>query len=874
MASKTDLTNLQNEKLAPASNITANELKEVTQALINQVISDTERTKLGNISENAGSSDPGNLMESFGSGAYNQWIYPLALEYQVGDDSFILSTGVRGTSQYLYRKNKFSGYTEEKALYNGYVQDDHNAAAIYLTDSGRLVCGMTGHNDSATIEVDSFGGVDPWDNVGIVSNQIDFSGIIASGSISYVQFAQLHERLFVFTRVNQGIWAFAYSADEGQTWSSPQRLFTSASHYYMLAREFSRNSDYENGVATTNPEIRIIAYDHPIIQDLNELRRFTIEWNGSAYVINHPGGIIDIDSMGGDSGLDYSNFQRVYNAPAGKRLRLWDLAYSEDWTVLISTFPEDSPYTPADYRILRINGTDDSTEYILNGECEIDLGYNTYFAGAYFAYYDGDQGKATKNDVFDFVYATNKSSGEYSLLDASYSISQQKEKFEVVNVANTGVTRPVHVQSSTPGLFVLNNFSNYTDYFTFTGITYLYISAKMASKDTLRAELKKIINQNISGGGTDESSFLIDSLNLFSGANIADPNQVNKTGLYVIGGNYQNTPSQIGTISGADAIEVNGVDQYVDADIKSFAQQMPQFTFEARIATTDTSERSVIAGTIDDSSTEALFKVTLNTDDENVFSAGKVGFQVRPDSSTINEQRLFCTVKSVKDILFDGFSHTLSITFDNINEEYHLYIDGVEYAIQNSNPDYNGAMNDWQTDFQYNMFLGAYNIRGTAGYFFNGKIDQIRFWNDLRTLTEITNNLTAELVGNEPGLSHYFTFSEGSGSVTEDAVTTTNHNIIGNVGDNVWSTIPGNIGVLFHIESDSAAGGNSAQIFFLQETDSNGLNNAIFYRTRINGSWGSWGLILNTNSGGASGSFTAQSGEIVTVQDGLITSIT
>jgi hypothetical protein len=49
MASKTSLEQLQNSNLAGSSNITAAELREVTQALINQSMSDAERSKLGGI---------------------------------------------------------------------------------------------------------------------------------------------------------------------------------------------------------------------------------------------------------------------------------------------------------------------------------------------------------------------------------------------------------------------------------------------------------------------------------------------------------------------------------------------------------------------------------------------------------------------------------------------------------------------------------------------------------------------------------------------------------------------------------------------------------------------------------------------------------
>ncbi|RKY56277.1 MAG: hypothetical protein DRP93_01715, partial [Candidatus Neomarinimicrobiota bacterium] len=68
--------------------------------------------------------------------------------------------------------------------------------------------------------------------------------------------------------------------------------------------------------------------------------------------------------------------------------------------------------------------------------------------------------------------------------------------------------------------------------------------------------------------------------------------------------------------------------------------------------------------------------------------------------------------------------------------------------------------------------IGRYN-NGTGGtvQFWDGKIDEIRIWNIVRTQTQIQNNMDNELNGNEPGLLAYYKMDEGSGtSLTDNSV--------------------------------------------------------------------------------------------------------
>ncbi len=52
--------------------------------------------------------------------------------------------------------------------------------------------------------------------------------------------------------------------------------------------------------------------------------------------------------------------------------------------------------------------------------------------------------------------------------------------------------------------------------------------------------------------------------------------------------------------------------------------------------------------------------------------------------------------------------------------------------------------------------------------FFDGLIDEVRIWNDARTVTEINNNKNIELTGSESGLVAYYKMSNGSGTTLTD----------------------------------------------------------------------------------------------------------
>jgi len=71
---------------------------------------------------------------------------------------------------------------------------------------------------------------------------------------------------------------------------------------------------------------------------------------------------------------------------------------------------------------------------------------------------------------------------------------------------------------------------------------------------------------------------------------------------------------------------------------------------------------------------------------------------------------------------------------------------------------------------------------GTPGGFFDGIMDEVRIWNDVRTSTEISDNKSVELVGNEANLVGYWKLNNNYLDET------TNNNDLTSSGSPIFST--------------------------------------------------------------------------------------
>ncbi|MGI8907769.1 MAG: LamG domain-containing protein [Candidatus Sumerlaeaceae bacterium] len=144
------------------------------------------------------------------------------------------------------------------------------------------------------------------------------------------------------------------------------------------------------------------------------------------------------------------------------------------------------------------------------------------------------------------------------------------------------------------------------------------------------------------------------------------------------------------------------------------------------------------------------------------------GFGLGMTSSTISgvsQTRWRFTTFGVKDYdttavsaALNTWSH-VAMTFDTSNTVT-FYVNG---AFGQSIP--------FATDARIStapMNIGRNPVGTTGTEFWPGMIDEIRFWNYVRTQPQIQADMNRQLAGNEPGLIGYWPLNEAAGIFTED----------------------------------------------------------------------------------------------------------
>ena len=131
--------------------------------------------------------------------------------------------------------------------------------------------------------------------------------------------------------------------------------------------------------------------------------------------------------------------------------------------------------------------------------------------------------------------------------------------------------------------------------------------------------------------------------------------------------------------------------------------------------------------------------------------------------------------------LSTGTWYHIALVHDNSANTLKWYVNGTE---QNTNTSVDVPSNTGT------FYLGT-NSDANDKYF-NGQIDEVRIWNDVRTAAEISDNKDDELAGNESGLVAYYKMSDGTGTTLTDNSSNSNNGTLTNMkpsgGDSDWIT--------------------------------------------------------------------------------------
>jgi hypothetical protein len=229
------------------------------------------------------------------------------------------------------------------------------------------------------------------------------------------------------------------------------------------------------------------------------------------------------------------------------------------------------------------------------------------------------------------------------------------------------------------------------------------------------------------------------NMNNSSGASLVDQTSNANNGTI-------NGPAWItsGALDGArKALQFDGVNDYVSIPHNA-ALNMSAVTMEMWINWTNPTKDAV------------NFLIGKNYEELEIHTGGAVG----------NNALRFIPTSGVwldtpqNTLLPNAWNHVAFVYDPSLNLAK-AYINGKEVNLTISS----GSINTIITSSTNPLLIGARNGGLST---FQGKIDEVRIWNDVRTQDEIRMNMCRALVGNESNLVAYYKFNEGSGTKAYD----------------------------------------------------------------------------------------------------------
>lgn len=179
--------------------------------------------------------------------------------------------------------------------------------------------------------------------------------------------------------------------------------------------------------------------------------------------------------------------------------------------------------------------------------------------------------------------------------------------------------------------------------------------------------------------------------------------------------------------------------------------------------------------TIDNSINDAIGLITRDYDNGNGANLNEFGFWFNPGwsgtSGSLNFMRRvgssYYSVQSNQSVWEAGHWYHAAGVIDPVSG-MKMYINGVLQS--NTNPTVQAVQS--QTGSASDMVaIGTWGYWGvTSGTrFFEGEIDEVRFWDNARSQTQIREKMCSKLMGNESGLRLYYEFNNASGNTLTDS---------------------------------------------------------------------------------------------------------
>lgn len=232
--------------------------------------------------------------------------------------------------------------------------------------------------------------------------------------------------------------------------------------------------------------------------------------------------------------------------------------------------------------------------------------------------------------------------------------------------------------------------------------------------------------------------------------------------------NQSYAASQVSKAVTNNYVQFDGIDDYISIPHNP-AYITDSFTLEAWFQWTATDRTSVsfITG-------KGLENFEIHTGG----GSGANGIRFIPvvrDDTTYNDSRAY---QDVPNVLQPGWNHVAAV-WDFANQQVRVFLNGLPQDIYqngvNVGPVANLPLDHPETNplagNTEEFFIGARNDQyyGYPSLFFMGNIADVRFWNIVRTPSQIASDKYKQLSGTESGLIGYWKLDEASGNTVEDS---------------------------------------------------------------------------------------------------------
>ena len=211
-----------------------------------------------------------------------------------------------------------------------------------------------------------------------------------------------------------------------------------------------------------------------------------------------------------------------------------------------------------------------------------------------------------------------------------------------------------------------------------------------------------------------------------------------------------------------NALEFDGSNDYVDCGQSEAANITGSLTIEAWVKPYTKNSNLTIVGNSDSGLNNSGYVLHVNTWNN---TDGKIGFETNNGDPIVTEDSV---------VEFDRWQH-VAVVSSGVTAT--VYVNGEAKKVI-------GSVN--LTSTLNHLFIGA---MPDPAYYYEGQIDELRIWNDVRSQQEISDNMCLTLNSNEAGLAAYYQFDETDGSTTLPDITANNNDgTLNNMTGDEWLT--------------------------------------------------------------------------------------